>query len=432
LKRGFEMGSKTKMLKNRLGALSFLKGPAAPSGQDVQPALDYIQAYWHNLKRYHPKDEDNLVGLPKPFLVPSFEEGHEFDYNELYYWDSYFMIQGMFDEQHKELVLGIIENLAYLFKRFKIIPNASRLYLTSRSQPPFFTSFIWEAYEAYDMGEKWLGEMLAIAEDEYKIVWMGSRKPNARCVHKDLSRYYDFNYLHDIAEAESGWDMTPRFNRKALDYLPIDLNSLLYKYETDFARYYKLVGKHDKAESWEKAAKHRKRMVSKLMWSNLRGLFYDYDYKREKRGSVSSLAAYYPMWAGLATKEQAARLVKSLRRFENKGGLATTDLPQLNKYVPGVTFVPTQWAHPNGWAPLHFLVIQGLERYGYHEDARRIAIKWIRTNLDWFNKKHIFLEKYNVVQPSRPPEKGLYPSQTGFGWTNAVFVALVKKYILEK
>jgi alpha,alpha-trehalase len=54
-------------------------------------------------------------------------------------------------------------------------------------------------------------------------------------VYEGLSRYYDVNYLNDLAEAESGWDYTPRFNHKALNYLPVDLNSLLYKYERDFA-----------------------------------------------------------------------------------------------------------------------------------------------------------------------------------------------------
>lgn len=397
--------------------------------QDVQPALDYIIAYWHRLQRYHPQDDENLVGLPKPFLVPSFEEGHEFDYNELYYWDSYFMVQGVLDEEHKDLVVGVLENLVYLFNRFKIIPNASRLYLTSRSQPPLLTSFIWDVYDTYQPDRKWLDAMMGIAQAEYQTVWMGTRKPNARQVYKGLSRYYDFNYLNDIAEAESGWDMTPRFERRALDYLPVDLNALLYKYEMDFARYYRLTDDKRAAAKWEVAAKYRKDTMDSLMWSNLRGLYYDYNYKKEKRGSVSSLASYYPLWAGMVSEEQASQLVKSLRRFENRGGLATTDAQPLNKYVPGLANIPTQWAYPNGWAPLHFLVVKGLQRYGYNDDARRIAMKWMKTNLDWFNAHGVFLEKYNVVQPDKPPLKGLYPTQTGFGWTNSVFERFCKDFV---
>lgn len=421
---------KAKKIKNKLQAIVTYKSASTLSMAEVQPALNYIDAYWEKLRRYHPKDEGNLIGLPHPFLVPSFEAGHEFDYNELYYWDSYFMIQNFLNAENKELVLGILDNLIYLFERFNIIPNASRLYLTSRSQPPFLTSFIWDIYDAFDeLDEKWLSEKMSVAEREYKTVWMGSQKPNARQVYDGLSRYYDFNYLHDIAETESGWDMTTRFSRKALDYLPIDLNALLYKYEMDFARYYKLIGKKAKAEKWKHQAQLRKRKVNALMWNNIKGQFYDYNYIKKRRSTVSSLATYYPLWTHMASKEQAKRLVKALKRFEHEGGLVTTETLQLTKFVPGVTMTPTQWAYPNGWAPLHYLVIVGLENYGYSNEAKRIAIKWLKTNLEWFNKHGVFLEKYNVVAPKNPPEKGLYPSQTGFGWTNAVFTYLANKYL---
>jgi alpha,alpha-trehalase len=418
--------AKTLVSKTRLPFLGYHQSKDL-TAKDVQTARDYIAAYWKKLERFHPKDDGVLIGVPKPYLVPSYAEGHEFDYHELFYWDSYFMVQGMLDEAHKELVMGILEDLISIFKRYKIIPNASRLYYTSRSHPPFLTSFIFDVYEAYKPGEKWLRDNIEIAKQEYETVWMGTTKPNARQVYKGLSRYYDFNYLHEIAETESGWDMTPRFNRKCMDYLPADLNSLLYKYETDFARAARIFDDKREAAKWEHAAKARKKAMDELMWDRIRGLYYDYNYLKKKRGNISSLAAYYPMWAGIVDGKRAATMVKAMRRFENKGGLGTTDALPIGQYMLGS--MPVQWAYPNGWAPLHLLVIRGLERYGYHEDAKRIAMKWIRTNLNWFNEHGVFLEKYNVASPSDPPAKGLYPSQTGFGWTNAVFERLCQEYI---
>lgn len=411
-------------------ARRFWPGSVNLTSADVATARDYIAAYWHKLERFHPKDDESLVGLPNRYLVPAHEEGHEFDFNEMYYWDSYLMVQGMLDEQHKELVLGILDNLTTLFRRFNVIPNASRTYLTGRSQPPFLTSFIWDVYYAYDLDEKWLMANMAVAEAEYMTVWMGTSKPNARQVFRGLSRYYDINLLSDLAEAESGWDMTPRFGRKALNFLPVDLNSLLFKYEMDLAKFYRHVGDVRSAAKWEVAAEHREDTMNELMWSNLRGLYYDYNYAKEKRGTVSSLAGFYPLWAGIATKKQAEQLVNALRRFENRGGLATTDVQQLSQFVPGA--IPTQWAYPNGWAPLHFIIVKGLMNYGYSEDAKRIAMKWLKTNLSWFNQHGVFLEKYNVVSPSNPPAKGVYPSQTGFGWTNAVFEHFCHEFIDEK
>jgi neutral trehalase len=179
------------------------------TADDVKAAREYIAGYWPKLTRFHPKDDESLLGLPNKYLVPAFEEGHEFDFNELYYWDSYFMAQALLDGKHKELVVGMLENLLFTFERFKIIPNASRTYLMGRSQPPFLTSFILDVYKTYKMDKRWLKRAIKIAQAEYHTVWMGKNKPNARLVYENLSRYYDINYLHDLAEAESGWDYTP-------------------------------------------------------------------------------------------------------------------------------------------------------------------------------------------------------------------------------
>src|SRR5215212_3096423 len=81
------------------------------TAQDVKAAREYIASYWPKLTRFHPKDDESLLGLPHRYLVPAYEQGHEFDFNELYYWDSYFMVQGMLDKTHQDLVVGVIEKL---------------------------------------------------------------------------------------------------------------------------------------------------------------------------------------------------------------------------------------------------------------------------------------------------------------------------------
>jgi alpha,alpha-trehalase len=419
--------SKAKSLKSKLLSKN---SSDALDAESVKLAREYIEQYWKKLERRNTKDDGSLIGLPKPYLVPASEEGHDFDFDELYYWDSYFMVQGMLKDPHrKEFVLGILEDLCSLYTRFKIIPNASRTYLMGRSQPPLLSTFILDVYTAYDMDKKWLAKTMDIAKDEYHTVWLGIAKPNMRQVYRGLSRFYDINHLNDLAEAESGWDHTIRFSRKCLEFLPVDLNALLYKYEKDFAYVARLLNKEDEAKEWEKAAKHRAKTMKDLMWSDLKGMYYDYRYTKETRGNVESVAAYFTMWSGQVDQPQAARLVNSLKRFEKKGGLSTTDAQPLGKLVSGP--IPAQWAYPHGWAPLQLITIRGLENYGYHEEARRVALKWIKNNLDWFNKHGVFLEKYNVVNPEKPPAKGVYPSQVGFGWTNAVFERLCQDYIDE-
>ncbi len=402
------------------------KSYKALSAQNIDPALKYIDAYWPKLTRYHPKDDHTLVGLPHKYLVPGYNETAPFGFNEQYYWDTYFIIQGLLDQEHKELVAGMLDNLCAMLERFHVIPNASRTYFTGRSQPPFLTSFIFDVYDLGGFSNKWLAKRIELAKQEYEHVWMFDQHPNWRRVYKGLSRYYDINMLHNLAEAESGWDMTNRFGRKCLDFLPVDLNALLYKYEMDFAKAAEILGNDAEALKWHKVAKKRRENMYELMWDKLRGFYYDYNYKKQRLGRVSSVAGYYTMWAGLATPQQAQRMAKQLKRFEHSGGLSTTENSIMSSWPSSI---PIQWAYPNGWAPLQFMVVEGLKKYGYESDARRIAQKWLATNLDWFNKHHEFIEKYNVVHPKKEPVEGVYPNQTGFGWTNAIFVRFAKDWL---
>ncbi len=405
----------------------FNKNHQAINTAEVKKAREYIDGYWKHLKRSNPKEDSTLIALPKPYIVPAYEPGREFDFPEQYYWDSYFIAQGLLNAKHKDVVIGMLENLIYMYGRFHIIPNASRTYLMGRSHPPFLTSYILDVYHTYSMDKQWLKKMMHTAQEEYSTVWMGTHKPNVRKVHSGLSRYYDINVLNDLAEAESGWDMTTRFNRKCLNYLPVDLNALLYKYEKDFEYTAAIFNEHKAKDHWQRAANSRKRTMDYLMWDSLHKTYFDFNFVKHKHSMINSLASYYPMWAGMVDKKKAESLVKNLRRFEHKGGLATTELPNVNKVMRGS--MPTQWAYPNGWAPLHYIVVKGLERYGYHKDAQRIALKWIGTNLEWFNQHGDFIEKYNVVAPDKPPVKGVYPTQVGFGWTNAIFERFCQDYI---
>ena len=420
------MINKTKNLFLR----AFWQSPQTLIESDVKEARKYIRKFWPHLTRVHHDDKDTLIGLPNPYLVPAYNESSAFTFDEMYYWDSYFMVQGMLsDQKNKQLVMGILDNLFFLIKRYGMVPNANKTYLVSHSQPPLLTSFIFDVYNAYQLDRRWLEQAIKYAKTEYYNVWMGEKKPYHHKVFQGLSRYYDINVHHDLAEAESGWDMTTRFGRKCLDYLPIDLNTFLYVYECDFMKASQILHDQEGVVFWRRAVAKRKKAINELMWSERRGNFFDFNYKKGVKGSIASQASYVTLWAGLASKSQAKKMVKNISRFEMKGGLSTTEEPTIPLVLPGK--LATQWAYPNGWAPLHFFTVYGLTRYGYHKEARRIAQKWLKTNLSWFESQGVFLEKYNVVSPEKPPVEGLYPSQTGFGWTNAVFERFCQDFIEE-
>ncbi len=409
-----------KIIRKLLGRQGHIDAP------HIDDALAYIDEYWQQLTVSNTNDVGTVIGLPNPYIVPANDKSSEFTFEEQYYWDSYFTALGLVGK-HQALAEGMLENLLHIFKRFGFIPNASRMYFMSRSQPPILTSFVRLIYETGNKSPDWLKEKMAVAQDEYKNVWMSQKHPFWHQVKNGLSRYYDINVLHDLAEAESGWDMTPRFERKCLDYLPIDLNCLLYKYEKDFAWAARLTGDTKQADHWKTMARKRRAAINDVMWHDRRGFYFDYNYQKDQLGSVWSLAGFFALWSGVATKEQAAKIVDNLGKFEHAGGLSTTTQPLIDMGIFGS--LKSQWAYPNGWAPLHWIVISGLDKYGYADDAERITRKWVHTNLAWFEAHGVFQEKYNVVKIHKPPVEGVYPSQTGFGWTNAVFVDLCNKHI---
>lgn len=385
---------------------------------DYTPTLHHIDAFWPSLTRYVPEDRQTSIGLPHAYAVP----GIGSMFQEMYYWDSFFTSLGLIDTPHESLVLDMTENMAWMLERFGVIPNGSRYYFLSRSQPPFFTQMVHLALairrrRGVEGTREWLERMLRLAEGEHATVWSGTAQPHHRLVYEGLSRYFDINYLHMLASCESGWDHSTRCDDRWLDHLPVDLNCILHVCERDMAVFARLLGDEARAEQWEARAALRRATIQRLMWDGERRIFLDYDYVQGQRNPTPTLAGFYALWAGVATTEQAAQMVAEwLPRFEQAGGLVTSLSPQDGR----------QWAWPNGWAPLQWIVTRGLDRYGFGADAQRLREKWCNTCATMYTRTGVLWEKYNVVDPGDEGEQGLYGHVTGFGWTNGVFVGFAR------
>jgi alpha,alpha-trehalase len=224
--------------------------------------------------------------------------------------------------------------------------------------------------------------------------------------------------------AESGWDNTARFGDDTSRVIPIDLNAQLFRYEIDLGRLCRILGDHDRAAIWVDRAQERRNRINELCWDEDAGWFHDVslDTGRWLEGTPRSLASFVPLWAGVATEEQAGRMVKRLAMFEAAHGLASTE---------AVRDDGTEHTWPTGWAYSHWFVCEGLRRYGYHDDAQRIALKWLRRVAAVYTDTGEFLERYNVVDAGGSTP-GRYRPQPGFAWTNAVFVALVVRVVFGR
>ncbi len=429
--------------------------------------------------------KEGLLYLPNRYVVP----GGRF--NEMYGWDSYFIILGLVHDHRSDLARGMVENFFYEIENYGAILNANRTYFFTRSQPPFLTSMIREVYEHPDgkpLSKAWLAKAYSYAQRDYAL-WTS---PIHRAGDTGLARYKDIgegpvpemaddsNYysnvirwllthpdLHtgylvdapehptkvqaaelaktscdisaskvcarayvnghrlsrafysgDRAMRESGFDTSFRFgpfSGSTDHYAPVCLNSLLYKYERDMAHFATLLGDVKESAEWNRRASARRSAMNKYLWDSTAGMFLDYDFTTQRRSTYNYVTAFYPLWAGLASPQQAKATEQHLSLFERSGGLATSD-----------TDSGVQWDLPFGWAPTNWLAIKGLAQYGFANDASRIANEFSQTILKNFLHDGTIREKYNVVSGSANVEvaAGYTSNAIGFGWTNGVYLQM--------
>jgi alpha,alpha-trehalase len=191
----------------------------------------------------------------------------------------------------------------------------------------------------------------------------------------------------------------------------------MHRLEATLGNICESVGNSAGAILYRDRAATRKRMIQSLFFDDSTGFYFDIAMDSRKPTGASSLAAAYPLFFGLATDQQAARVAAKLdKEFLRPGGWVTTPL-----------YTGQQWDSPNGWAPLQWIVFEGLRNYGFDEQAQIGAERWIETNINMYKKSGRFMEKYNVVQPGLPASGGEYAVQDGFGWTNGVLLGLLAR-----
>jgi alpha,alpha-trehalase len=440
-----------------------------------------------------------LLYLPSPYVVP----GGRF--NEMYGWDSYFILLGLEADHREELARGMVDNFLFEIEHYGSVLNANRTYYLTRSQPPFLTSMIRAVYEnpasfpataaGRTEARAWLERAYTLAEKDYStwtrpehlagttglaryfdygagpvpemaddstyypdvIRWLlahpkeggdgflvkGSEHPDATeatrlkqtscdvgvgtvCLRAWADGYRlskDF-YVGDRAMRESGFDPSNRFgpfSGATHHFAPVCLNSLLYRYERDLEHLAHLLGKPADAVKWDRKAKARDAAIHHYLWRTKDGVFADYEFGHARQSTYAYIASLYPLWAGVATREEAKQVVDKLNLFERPGGLSMSN-----------TNTGLQWDEPFGWAPTNWIGIAGLEAAGFHSDAARVAEHFDATIDQGFAEDGTIREKYNVVSRNANVQvsTGYKQNVIGFGWTNAVY--LKNKQVMQK
>ena len=420
-----------------------------PAIQQGLPLARHIDALWDVLTRRADTvpDHSSLLPLPHPYIVP----GGQFV--EIYYWDSYFTMLGLVESGRRELARGMLDDFAYIIDTYGHIPNGNRSYYLGRSQPPFLYKMV-ELLAADEPG-RYLPQLKA----EYAY-WMdgaeGLRPGEARrrVVALEngllLNRYYDdrdtprdeayrrdwllakgsgrepAKVYRDIrAGAESGWDFSSRWfgdgkNKSTIvttEILPVDLNSLMFGLEKAISDACSRTGDAACAADFAARAKRRQEAINRLFWSDKDGWYVDYRWTERRQSPGLTAAALYPLFVQAASALQADDVARAVRRkLLQPGGLVTTPVA-----------TGEQWDFPNGWAPLQWIAVDGLRRYGQDDLAADIARRWLAEVSKVYGETGKLFEKYDVVS-DRPGGGGEYPLQDGFGWTNGVTRKLMGLY----
>ncbi len=435
--------------------------PAPPALNYIQQEKDvvvHIRNLWGTLRREPDKKTEgsSLLPLPYPYIVP----GGRF--REIYYWDSYFTMLGLKESHETEMMENMIRNFAYLIDTYGHIPNGNRTYYLTRSQPPFFAAMVQllasvkgdQVYRAYlpALEKEWAFWMegsgnLAPGQAHRRVVrlkggtllnryWDDSNTPRQESYREDVEtaeksgRNKVEMYKHLRAAAESGIDFSSRWfadgrhltTIQTTDIIPVDLNCLLYNLEIALSKGNLLLRKDSLAADFKKKAEERASAIDRFCWNSSLNYYCDYNFKTENILDRVTPAGMYPFCFFESKLDYMSLLARKIsvpvkEKLLKDGGIATSERN-----------TGEQWDAPNGWPPLQWMTIWGLDRCGQKELASDIAHRWIRLVNDVYLRTGKLMEKYNVVDTHLEAGGGEYPGQDGFGWTNGVLLALISKY----
>nr|XP_020650481.1 trehalase [Pogona vitticeps] len=402
-------------------------------------------------------ERHSLIYVPHPLIVP----GGRF--REYYYWDSFWVIEGLLLSNMTATAEGMIKNFIYLVDKFGHIPNGGRVYYEQRSQPPFLTLMV-ESYLRHTNNTDFLRENIGLLEAEYRF-WQENRTVNVSFGGQEyvLNRYRvrvgeprPESYWKDVqlamglpeearralwaelhSGAESGWDFSSRWflpgpppleatlqDTRTSSVVPVDLNAILCRVEQLLANFYEALGENVKAKQFQVAHGKRALAMQRLFWNEDAGIWFDYNLLRQRPNKAFYPPNLMPLWAECGVSPGDAEKVVSYLK-------ASSALSYTKGLPTSLARTGQQWDLPNAWAPLQHMVIAGLAKSSSSEAqelAFTLAQRWVRTNLAVYQRYHNMFEKYDVEGDGKPGAGGEYEVQEGFGWTNGVVLQLLDLY----
>ena len=195
-------------------------------------------------------------------------------------------------------------------------------------------------------------------------------------------------------------------------YAPVMLNALLAQFAADVAWLAGFAGLHDQQARFAQLAALRRAAIDRYLWDESGGYYRSLHLQTRQPSRGIGFTVFAPLFAGIASRQQATRVLQAAQPLLRRGGIAGSDRFDSLQ----------QWDGDNGWAPAQVMAVRGLRRYGFDAPARDIAQRWVEALASVFDRHGGFFERINVATLDLPVRKGhQYPVQEGFLWTNSSF-----------
>lgn len=425
--------------------------------------------------------QPGLLYLPNKYVVP----GGRF--NEMYGWDSYFILLGLMADGREEMARGMVENFEFEIEHYGALLNANRTYFLTRSQPPLLAEMVREVHEADKKNDaegsrRWLEQVYPAAKRDYAL-WTSA-------IHQagttGLARYFDVGEGPVLEMADDS------------NYYP-DAIKWMLEHKAQGAMYLVPENATDAASCDQKLTKVCEH--AKLGGMRLSRDFYRGDRAMRESGFDTSfrfgafsgsthhfapvclnslLYRYEEDMASFAEelgrgreaaqwKERANRRRAAMNRYlwdPEQGAFADYDFVGKHRstYLYASVFYPLwagvadaaqaktiaeklsrlehehglamsdtasgmQWDMPFGWAPEVWFAVNGLRQTGFVPDGDRLTKKFREMVEANYERDRTIREKYDVVKGSTSVllVAGYRSNAVGFGWTNGVYLRLLPR-----
>ncbi len=185
------------------------------------------------------------------------------------------------------------------------------------------------------------------------------------------------------AKWESGMDDSPMYDEAAYDPHTYTLNlddvglNSLYTLDAEcLAKIAVILGKNEDSRKFAAEYEHMKQLVRQKLWNEKDGIYENrfWDGRFSHRLSTTN---FYPLFAGIATPQQAERMIKEhlLNPQEFWGKYVAPTIARNDPAFPDQFY----WRGAI-WGPTNYMLYEGINRYRFDQ----VALQYARKNYDLF------------------------------------------------